>query len=244
MDLGLKDKVALVTAASKGLGYFSALALGLEGAKVIINSSDAGHLAGAASKLTQLGIEVNAIQGDVTDPSEPSVLINSVLEKYGRIDIVVANASGPKLASSMDLTEDEILGAINNNMLSAVRLFKNAMDPMIKNGFGRLISISSYSIVQAIPNLALSNIARKSLAAWIKTAAYDLRHCHANVTINTICPGIHLTDRIKELRSSEANLIAGNPEDFGKAVAFVASTHAGYINGASLVIDGGETLNI
>lgn len=244
MDLGIRNKVALITAASRGLGFYSAMALGIEGVKVVINSRDAGHLAAAASELSQLDIEVTAIKGDICDKETPARLVEATMEKYGSIDIVVANANGPRPVRSLDVTDEDILNAVNNNMLATVRLFQNSLKFMKVTGFGRLISISSYSIEQAIPNLSLSNLARKSLFAWTKTAAFDLRDEVNDITMNTICPGVHLTDRIRELHRDTLTLIAGNPKDFGEVVAFIASLQAKFINGAKLVVDGGETLNI
>jgi 3-oxoacyl-[acyl-carrier protein] reductase len=244
MELGIENKVALVTASSKGLGFYSAVALGLEGVKLVINSSDAGHLADAASILKGMGIEVTAIQSDLKDPKVPGKLIENTVEKYGSVDIVVANAPGPKISHSLDLSDEDIVEAVNNNMLTTVRLFRSAADIMKKQNWGRLISISSFSIMEAIPNLALSNLSRKSLFAWIKTAAFDLGKERYNVTINSVCPGVHLTDRIKQLHEDTTELRTGDPEDFGKIVAFLASKQAGNINGAAIVVDGGATLNI
>ncbi len=125
------------------------------------------------------------------------------------------------------------------NLLTSVRLVRSAVPHMRAGGFGRLCCITSYSVVQAIPTLALSNTARTGLKAWAKTATADLGAADGDVTLNLVCPGPHATERMKQLGGTGP---MGDPADFGRVVAFVCSTHANFVNGASIVVDGGATL--
>jgi 3-oxoacyl-[acyl-carrier protein] reductase len=128
---------------------------------------------------------------------------------------------------------------VEANLLSSVRLVRGALPYMRAEGWGRLCCISSYSVVQPIPGLALSNTARSGLRAWAKTAAADLAAEAVGITLNLVCPGPHATDRMRQLGGTGP---MGDPADFGRVVAFVCSAHAGFVNGATIVVDGGATL--
>jgi 3-oxoacyl-[acyl-carrier protein] reductase len=176
---------------------------------------------------------------DITDPSAPARLVDATVEVFGSIDIVIANAGGPPAAHALDVDDAMLDAAINANLLSAVRLARAAIPAMRLQGWGRICCITSYSVVQPIPSLALSNTARAGLWAWAKTAAHDLAAEQSGVTVNLICPGPHATDRMRELGGAG---VMGDPADFGQVVSFLCSRQAAYINGAALVVDGGATL--
>jgi len=240
VDLGIAGRVAIVTAASRGLGRASAEALAAEGADLVLCARSEGPLHEAAQALRDLGADVVAVPADIADPSTPERLVAAAMERYDRLDIVVANAGGPPPGRALEVDDDAIRSAVEANLLSSVRLVRGAVPHMRAGGWGRLCCISSYSIVQAIPTLALSNAARTGLRAWAKTAAADLAAEGTGITLNLVCPGPHATERMRQLGGGGG--VMGDPADFGRVVAFVCSAHAGFVNGAALVVDGGATL--
>lgn len=236
MDLGLDGKVALVTAASRGLGRAAALALSREGARVTICARDPDRLAATAAELPG---EVLASPADVTDPAAPARLVAATLERFGALDILVANAGGPPQARALDVVDDGMLAALNANLLTSIRLVQAAVPSMRAAGWGRICLLTSYGVKQPIPTLAYSNTARTGLWAWAKTAAQDL--IGDGITLNLACPGLHATDRVKELGAGGR---LGDPDDFGKVVAFLCSKPAGFVSGAALQVDGAATVGL
>jgi 3-oxoacyl-[acyl-carrier protein] reductase len=230
MDLGLRNKVALVTASSKGLGRASALALSAEGAHVVICAR--GEEALRRTEREMPG-EALAVVADVTQPDAPARLVDAAVERFGGLDVLVANAGGPPAGSSLEVTDDQIRGAVEANLLSSVRLVRAALPHLRSAGWGRICLIASTSIKEPIPTLALSNTARTGLWAWAKTAAKDL--IVDGITLNVACPGLHATERAGAL-GREGRM--GDPADFGKAVAFLCSEPARFVSGAALQIDG------
>lgn len=240
MDLGLKDRVALVTAGSQGLGYASAAALAAEGARVAITGRTADVLERAARQLREeSGAEVLSLAGDITVSTEPARVVEAVVERFGRLDVLVANSGGPPPARALDVSDEQVLAAVNANLLTTVRLVRVALPHLETSGQGRICAITSASVVQPIPNLALSNLSRVGLWGWAKTAAQDL--VGRGVTLNLICPGLHATERMRSLGLSGRG---GDPADFGRAVAFLCSSSAAFITGTTLVVDGGATLGL
>lgn len=240
MDLGLKDRVALVTAGSQGLGYASAAALASEGARVAITGRTADVLERAAQQLREEnGAEVLSLPGDITGSAEPARVVEAVIERFGRLDVLVANAGGPPPVRALDVSDEQVLAAVNANLLTTIRLVRVALPHLETSGQGRICAITSASVVQPIPNLSLSNLSRVGLWGWAKTAAQDL--VGRGVTLNLICPGLHATERMTSLGLSGR---AGDPADFGRAVAFLCSSSAAFITGTTLVVDGGATLGL
>jgi 3-oxoacyl-[acyl-carrier protein] reductase len=236
VDLGIEGKVALVTAASRGLGRGAALALSREGARVAICARDPERLEATAAELEG---EVLAIPADVTEPDAPDRLVVAAVERFGGLDILVANAGGPPQARALDVEGDALLAAVNANQLTSIRLVQAALPHLRAAGWGRICLIASSSIKQPIPTLAYSNAARTGLWAWAKTAAQDL--IDDGITLNLACPGLHATDRVKEL-GFEGRL--GDPEDFGRVVAFLCSQPAGFVSGAAVQVDGAGTIGL
>ena len=239
MDLDIRGKTALVVAGSRGLGRATAESLAAEGVKVMLSSRNPEALADTQSSMRSSGADVETRAADITDPSAPAALVEATVSKFGTIDILVANAGGPPPGHALDLDDDVLEAALNANLMSAVRLTRAAVPVMRGEGWGRICFISSYSIVQPIPGLALSNTARTGLWAWAKTAAQDLAAQGSGITLNLVCPGPHATDRMRELGGAG---VMGDPSDFGSVVTFVCSRQAAFINGAALVVDGGSTL--
>jgi 3-oxoacyl-[acyl-carrier protein] reductase len=239
MDFGITGKVALVTASSKGLGRASAAALAAEGARVVICARGEEALRATEAAIRSEGGEVHAISADVTDPAAPARLVAETKERYGSLDILVANAGGPPPGRALDLTDDQIDAALNANLTTSVRLVRQAVPAMQAAGWGRICCITSWSIKQPIRDLSLSNLARTGLWAWAKTAAYDL--FPTGITLNLICPGSHATDRMLQLGGSGP---MGDPGDFGRIVAFLCSQPAAFISGAALMVDGAASVGL
>ncbi|HZB79272.1 MAG TPA: SDR family oxidoreductase [Actinomycetota bacterium] len=236
MDLGLTGKVALVTASSKGLGRASAQALVEEGASVAINSRDPERLRSTAA---ELGGEVLALPADVTEPEAPRRLIEATVERFGALHVLVANAGGPPKGRALDVDDATLEAAVNANLLTSVRLVREALPHMKAAGWGRICLITSSSVKQPIPDLATSNTARAGLWGWAKTAAQDV--IGDGITLNLVCPGLHATDRVKDLGFTGR---LGDPADFGRVVAFLCSEQAGFISSAALQVDGASTLGL
>lgn len=238
MDLGLAGRVALVTASSKGLGRATAIALAAEGAKVAICARGEEALAQAEAAVAAVGAEVLALVDDVTDPEAPARLVAATVERFGALDVLVANAAGPPPGRSLEVDDDQLLAAINANLLTSVRLVRAAVPHMAARGWGRICLIASYFVRQPAGHLALSNTARTGLWAWAKTAAADL--APEGVTLNLVLPGPHDTERMRFL-GVEPGARLGDPSDFGQVVAFLCSEPAKNISGAALQVDGAAT---
>jgi 3-oxoacyl-[acyl-carrier protein] reductase len=241
VDLGIGGRVALVTASSRGLGRASAEALAAEGVRVVVTARGAESLDRAEEEMRTAGAEVFGVVADVTDPDVPERLVSAAVERFGQIDIVVANAGGPPPGRALEVDDDAIRAAVEANLLSSVRLVRAAVPHMRRERWGRICCISSYSIVQPLPGLALSNTARVGLWAWAKTAAADIAAEGSGITLNLACPGPHATERMRQLGGGGGGPM-GDPADFGRVVAFLCSQPAGFVNGAAVVVDGGATL--
>lgn len=235
MNLGLTGRVAVVTAASKGLGRATAEALAAEGVKLVLNARNAAAL----DDLAAARPEAIVVAGDITDPALPAQLVDAAVERWGRVDIVVGNAGGPPTGRALEVDDEQILAAINANLLASVRLARAALPHLQRQQWGRVVFIASASVKQPIPDLALSNVSRTALWAWTKTAAQDL--ADQGITVNLVAPGLHATDRLIERGVTGRT---GDPADFGQVVAFLCSQQAGFINGTALGVDGGAVTGL
>ncbi|MBA3551440.1 MAG: SDR family oxidoreductase [Actinobacteria bacterium] len=233
MNLGLEGRVALVTAASRGLGRASAAALSREGARLVICARGEDALGEAAA---QMAGEVLAVAADVTATETPQRLVDAAVERFGRLDVLVANAGGPPPGRALEPDDAAFEAALNANLMTSIRLVRSAVPHMTTNGWGRICLITSSAVKQPIPHLTLSNTARAGLWAWAKTAAADL--FPLGITLNLACPGSHATERARALGTAG---VMGDPEDFGRVVAFLCSEPAGFISGAALQVDGAST---
>ncbi len=240
MDLGVSGKVAVVMAGSRGLGRAVADSLATEGAHLVLCARGEASLESAAASFRDRGTEVVTVVADAADPHTPERLVEVAVHHFGSVDIAVANAGGPPPGRALELTEGQIADALQANLLASMRLVGAAVPHMRRRAWGRICCITSYTVVQAVPTLALSNLARTGLWAWVKTAAHDLAAEGSGITLNLVCPGRHATERMVALGGDGAG--AGDPADFGKVVAFLCSSPAGFVNGAALVVDGGDTL--
>ena len=257
MDLGIKDKVAFVTASSKGLGKAVALQLSAEGAKVVICSRNDDDLIKAKADIEyKTNTELKAVRLDVTKNEQVAQAVKDIIEEFGTIDILVCNAGGPPAGMIEDFTIDDYRNALELNLISTISLCYEVLPYMKKQHWGRIIKITSVSVKQPIDNLILSNTSRTGVIGFSKSLSNQV--AKYDITVNSICPGYTRTQRVANLAKSfqesgkgtipdfykkiESNIPMGRlgtPEEFAKAVAFLASEGAGYITGTALQIDGG-----
>lgn len=194
MDLGLTGRVALVTAASKGMGKASAMGLAAEGAKVVMCARTESDLKSAAEEIrARTRAEVLAIPADVTKKDDVTALVDRAVNAFGHIDILVANAGGPPRGYFEDMTDEQWQGAFDVSLLSVVRLVRGVLPSMKARRWGRILTIQSVSVKQPIPELLLSNAVRPGVAGMMKTLAGQLGK--DGITVNTVCPGKIMTDR-------------------------------------------------
>ncbi|MEV7046301.1 SDR family oxidoreductase [Amycolatopsis sp. NPDC051061] len=234
MDLGIADRVAVVTAASRGLGRASAVALAAAGVKLVVNARSAEQL---EQLRAETGAEVEIVPGDLGDDHLPDLLVERAVDRFGRLDIVIANNAGPPPGGAFDVTDEQILDAVNTTVLPAIRLVRAARPLLVAQGWGRVCLIASGSARQPMDNLVLSNTARPASWGWAKTAANEL--AGSGVTLNLVCPGLHKTARAVELGRQDRPY-AGDPADFGHIVAFLCSRHTSFMTGSAVVVDGGR----
>ena len=257
MDLGLKGKIALIAAASKGLGKAAAMELSKEGASVVIAARGEETLRVAADEIRGLtGGRVLPVRADVTLLAEVEALVSTVIAAFGHIDILVNNAGGPRPGQFTDMTDENWLSAVDLNLMSTIRLTRLVLPGMREQRWGRIINITSVSVKQPIPTLILSNTARAGVVAMAKTLSGQV--AAEGITVNSVCPGYALTDRVRNMASARAQtegksaqeIIAtwestipagrlGKPEELAALVAFLASERAAYITGTTIQVDGG-----
>jgi 3-oxoacyl-[acyl-carrier protein] reductase len=249
VDLGLTDRRALVTAASRGLGRACAEALAAEGAKVFISSRDVAAIEKAGKALKAAGWAA----ADVSIPGKPEGLVEQARAKLGGLDILVVNAGGPPPGTFQSTALESWEAAFQLTLMSAVRLVKAAVSDLKQSGQGRIVFITSISVRQPIANLILSNSLRAGVTGLAKTLSREL--APDGVTANCLAPDAILTDRIRQLAAAgggnpdeQLKLMAarspmgrfGDPAEFGAACAFLCSRQAGYITGQTLGVDGGS----
>jgi 3-oxoacyl-[acyl-carrier protein] reductase len=257
MDLGLKDRVALVAASSTGLGRAVALGLAREGAKLAMCARTQSTLATAAEEIRrETGVDVLARAVDVTVYDEVRAFVAETAAHFGRLDICVANAGGPPSKSFAETSVDDWHGAAELNLMSTVYLAKEALPLMQQRRWGRFIAITSVTVKQPVEGLILSNAVRAGVVGLIKTLSNE--YGPYNVLVNNVCPGFTATARLGSLAetlaakagvsprdieqrwASQAPLgRVGQPEEFANLVVFLASERASYITGTSIAVDGG-----
>jgi 3-oxoacyl-[acyl-carrier protein] reductase len=261
MDLELAGKVALVPASSSGLGRAVALAFAREGASVAMCSRRQGAIDEVAEEARRHGVEVLALEADLSKKGDIERLVQATLDRFGGVDVLVTNAGGPPPGTFDTFEDDAWQAAFELTMLSALRLIRLCLPSMRERGGGSIVSMSSSSIKQPIPNLLLSNSLRAGLQGALKTMADEL--AGENIRINTVIPGRIRTPRIEQLDRANAERAGidvetitqrstsaipmgryGEPEEFAEAVVFIASERASYMTGGVLQVDGGAVRSL
>ena len=256
MDGALPGRVALVCAASQGLGRASAEALARAGVRVAICSRGGPALEAAAASLRAAGGEVLAIKADLRRADDVARAIETTVATFGGLDILVTNTGGPPSGPFMTLDERAWIDAIDSLLLSVVRLCRGAIPHMQARGGGRIINITSISVKQPIEGLVLSNALRAAVTGLAKTLSVEL--APHNILVNCVAPGYTRTDRVTELANAtalreritpaqaEQRIVdriplgrMGTPEEFGAVVAFLASPSASFVTGVTIPVDGG-----
>lgn len=257
MDLELKDKVAIVGGASKGLGRACADVLAEEGAKVAICSRTRTDLDQAAKEIRdRTGAEVLTIPGDLDQADTIRRLIGSVVDRFGHLDILVNNSGGPPRAAAAAATEEQWATAVQRSLLFFARMSREAIPHLKRRGGGRIVNVLASTVYQPIPNLALSGATRMGVVAFAKSLADEVGR--DGILVNNVCPGSIMTERMldnvtarsKELGISVEDGLArraaetavrriGEPRELAHLVAFLASAKASYITGTTILVDGG-----
>ncbi|MGW0193780.1 SDR family oxidoreductase [Nonomuraea sp. NPDC003201] len=249
MDLGISGKVALVTGGSAGIGLAAAKSLAREGCDVCVAARNPERLAEAVVQLQEFGKVVHAVLADVEDPAAARRVVEETRDVLGPIDILVASSGGPPAGRFDETSLADWDVAVQRNLLGTVRLMYAVLPEMRSRGWGRIVTITSRSAREALDGLALSNATRSAVAGVVRTLAREV--ARDGVLVNNVMPGPIDTDRLRTLAGDEEGLArrgeavpigrVGNPEEVGDVVAFLASERASFVNGISMLVDGGES---
>jgi 3-oxoacyl-[acyl-carrier protein] reductase len=258
VDLQLAGRVALVNAASRGIGRAIAAALAAEGAVLVISARDEAAVTQAARQISAAtGTEVAGVAADVSVPGTAERLVAAAVERFGGLDILVNNSGGPPRGHFADFGDADWQDAFDLLLLSVVRMVRAALPHLRDSGRGRVINIGSTSVKQPIPGLILSNSLRAGVAGLARSLADEL--APDQITVNNVLPGSILTDRLRAgsaaraeqagthvddlIRAEVAQLVplgrVGEPEDLAALVAYLCSTAADYVTGQTIAVDGG-----
>ncbi len=252
MDLGIAGRTAVVCASTSGLGAATAIALGREGANVVVN----GRRAELAKELADKLPSAIGVAADLMTPEGPEALINAAVAAFGQVDILVLNGPGPRPALAADIGPDDVTGATDLLVRQHVAMVQLALPAMRAQGWGRILAIGSSGVAAPLPHLVLSNLGRAALAGYLKTLAGEV--AADGVTVNMLLPGNIATARLssldhmaadqsgcslEEVRSAAHRSIPagryGRPEEFGAVAAFLCGEPASYVTGTALRCDGG-----
>ncbi|ARV58879.1 short-chain dehydrogenase [Nostocales cyanobacterium HT-58-2] len=259
MDLGIRGKVAIVAAASAGLGKAAALRLALEGAQVAICSRNKERVQRTADEIAQMtGVFVLPIVADLTQPEALSHFINETTQHFGPPLILVTNGGGPPAGSPLSFTDADWQAAFNQVFFPSVRLIRSVISGMQKAGWGRILNITSITVKQPLDHLVLSSATRAALVAYSKTLSNEVAPC--GITVNNVCPGPFETERVRYMMREAAareNIMeeeaaarwaiqtpigrSGQPEELADLIAFLCSDRARFITGTTIQVDGGAT---
>lgn len=253
MDLGIRGRKAIICGSSKGLGKGCAFALAKAGVSVVVNGRNQPSLDKTAEEIRNAtGVEVLPVAADISTPEGQAALLAACPEP----DILVNNNGGPPFLDFRELNRQALLDGVTMNMVTPIELIQKVVDSMSINGFGRIVNITSISVKMPIAGLDLSSGARAGLTAFLAGVARSV--ADKNVTINNLLPGYCDTERLRqgfqasaERMGSSAEMVEeqwkatvpakrfGTASEFGQTCAFLCSTHAGYITGQNILMDGG-----
>jgi len=244
MDLGLRGRTALVCGASSGLGLAAAEALAEEGANVTMLARRREELELHANRIGAL-----AVRGDVTNAADLERAVERTVQAFGGLDVLVWNSGGPPGGGATDVTDDQLEAAFELLLLPAIRLVRLCLPELERSTAGRILFVTSTTVAEPVPQLALSNAMRPGLTGWAKTLARELGP--KGITVNCVAPGRIDTPRMIELYGPggppQAELAQiplgrlGTPREFGDVLCFLASSRASYVSGTTVLVDGGAS---
>jgi len=257
MDLGIRGKVALVAASSRGLGRASAAALAAEGADLVLCARGEAALRATAADIRRTaGVRVVDVVADVATQAGIDAVLSSAEREFGRVDILVTNGGGPPAGPFETHARDAWDAAVRANLTSVVELVRGVLPGMRERKWGRIVNVTSIAVKQPVDNLILSNSVRAAVTGFARTLANEV--APHGITVNNVMPGFTRTARVEELAARTASLQGitpdaafaawesqipmgrlGEPAEFGAMVAFLCSAHASYTTGASIPVDGG-----
>jgi 3-oxoacyl-[acyl-carrier protein] reductase len=259
MQFNLQGKTAIVGGSSKGLGKACAVALAREGVNIVLCARNVEALRDTQQEIALLGVQTLALTVDMTNGDDNARIVRETIARFGGIDILVNNSGGPKAGTFRDITEDDLDEAYASVLKYTIRMIRLCLPYMEKNGWGRIVNITSVTVKEPSPDLVLSNIFRAAVVSYAKSISKEL--IAKGVTINNISPGYFMTDRVMQLmqvRAQEQGItveeyeqkaIAAfphkrymDPQELGDLVCYLCSDQARSVNGTTLQIDGG-TLN-
>lgn len=261
MDLGLKDRVALVCGASRGIAYAAADALAQEGMRLAVVSRSHAAIDSAASRLRAHGGEVLAIEADLASAGGPATAAAAALDRFGQVDVLITNTGGPPTGAALEHPWSAWESATSLLLKSAVELTAALVPGMQSRGWGRVVGITSFAVKQPVPSLVLSNSLRAAVTGFFRTLAEEV--APDGVTVNSVLPGFTATERLDDLATATTARLGitreevfdkwraqtpagrlGAPEEVAAMIAFLASVPAGYVTGQAICVDGGAARSL
>lgn len=262
MDLGIEDRVAIVTGSSRGIGRAIARGLSMEGADVVICARNEESLKEAVDEISgESGRQVVAVRADLALEKDINGLVKRTIDLFGRVDILVNNTGGPPAGRFEEISSDEWQKSVESLLMSVQRICSLVIPHMRNNGWGRIINMTSIAAKQPLERMVLSNTIRAGILGLTKTLASEV--ARDNILVNSVCPGWTLTDRVDELASSKARdtgslkeeIIRGweegiplgrmaRPEELADLVVYLSSERASYVTGTVIQVDGGATRSL